>query len=319
MISDRPHRPARSVEEARAELMQCAGTHLDPEVVEILFWAIAQNRLTSGAGGRPSIIIVDPDASFRRLMRFRLQDEGIDCILRNTADGVEALLESRPSELLIVGVDALGATPLLQLRAVASRLGLTIPVVALLDTEARDSRVGWLKRGADDVMAKNADLEEIVVRIKAILHRAVLDRAGEASPEGITGRLEAMDLPDICQFLMLGVKTARVQLRADDGREATIWVHDGAIAHATCGDRVGEAAFYDALHFSSGHFVVNHGVRADTCTIDKDPTVLLMEGAHRLDESRVAAADVQGDAGRQARPFGAEEATPAPRAARSHP
>ncbi|MBI4759290.1 MAG: HD domain-containing protein, partial [Chloroflexi bacterium] len=34
MTTDRPHRPAKTVEEARAELRRCAGTQFDPQVVE---------------------------------------------------------------------------------------------------------------------------------------------------------------------------------------------------------------------------------------------------------------------------------------------
>jgi HD-GYP domain-containing protein (c-di-GMP phosphodiesterase class II) len=49
MISDRCYRPGMPEEDARAELLRCAGTQFDPEVVEAFLQAISAPPLSSGS------------------------------------------------------------------------------------------------------------------------------------------------------------------------------------------------------------------------------------------------------------------------------
>lgn len=289
MISDRRHRPARSMTEAREELMRCAGTQFDPEVVEMLFFAIAQIQAVGGSGGRPTVLIADPDVAFRRMLAFRLHDEGIDSVLRGSLDDVEVLLRNRPPEVLIADVDALGSSSVQQLRSIASRFGLVTPVVALVESAGSDFRARVSKLAADDVITKDSDLESIIDGVKAVLLRATKTRDGAgAEPQGISGSLGSMELPDISQFLLLGVKTAKVELHGKDGTLATIWFDDGAITHAVCGDRVGIEAFNEALGITDGGFRITHGLRADVRSIRVDATSVLMDGVRLLDERRAA-------------------------------
>src|SRR3712207_9355798 len=57
MTSDRPYRPALSVEQACEELVQGAGTQFDPEVVR----AFVEEVERSGAGGPPPSPLDDPE------------------------------------------------------------------------------------------------------------------------------------------------------------------------------------------------------------------------------------------------------------------
>jgi two-component system OmpR family response regulator len=59
----------------------------------------------------------------------------------------------------------------LVLDAVRAR-GLAVPVLVLTARDAVESRVGVLKRGADDYLAKPFAFEELLARIEAMLRRA---------------------------------------------------------------------------------------------------------------------------------------------------
>ncbi len=49
MIAERCYRPAMSEEAARAELLRCAGTQFDPEVVDAFLSAISAMLVSSGS------------------------------------------------------------------------------------------------------------------------------------------------------------------------------------------------------------------------------------------------------------------------------
>ena len=105
---------------------------------------------------------------------------------------------------------------------------------------------------------------------------------------GISGDLENLSLPDIVQTLAMGMKTARVTLKSN-GRKGRIWFEDGAARHASAADQEGEPAFYEMVRWSSGQFVIEHGVRSKRKTLDHDAMFLVMEGLRLLDESDEAA------------------------------
>jgi HD-GYP domain-containing protein (c-di-GMP phosphodiesterase class II) len=66
MTSDRPYRPAVTVDGAIAELRHCAGTHFDPQVVETLVEAVREQPLAGSELDMPTIAVpwpVDPARS----------------------------------------------------------------------------------------------------------------------------------------------------------------------------------------------------------------------------------------------------------------
>jgi HPt (histidine-containing phosphotransfer) domain-containing protein len=72
MIYDRSYRPARSQEQAVAELRRCAGTQFDPELVERVIAALP--------GGRAAVEVQSPSSS-QAAMRIGLHLEKLACAL----------------------------------------------------------------------------------------------------------------------------------------------------------------------------------------------------------------------------------------------
>jgi HD-GYP domain-containing protein (c-di-GMP phosphodiesterase class II) len=288
MTSDRRHRPAKSFEAARDELMRSAGTQLDPEVVEHLLAVVADRREAGATGSKATIVIVDLDAAYRRLLRLRLLDEGVDVLLRDSIRDVEPLLDTHRPDLIAADLGADGVHGLDWLRGTLQAKGARVPVAVLSQGGDRNLRLQSLRYGIDDFIEKESDLEETVARIRNILLRRPERNAGgaEAWTPGLSGRLEAMGLPEVLQFLSMGAKTARVRLTGDDGATGEVWFTHGAITHAVCGDRSGREALFALLLFDTGDFRIEHGVTADARTVDGETTHLVLEGLRRKDESR---------------------------------
>lgn len=287
MVSDRRHRPAKPLDEARNELMTVAGKQLDPEVVEVLLAAVSETMACGSAGTRPTVVLADFDTAYRRLLRLRLQDEGIEVVMRDTLVEVGPIVRGNPPGLIAADLGGEGVSGLARLREDASSGERRVPIVILAPTDDRTLRLACLKHGIDDFIAKDRDLEETVARIKNVLLRSSdrpLTIAAEGN-DGIRGRLEEMSLPDVVQFLSLGAKTAHVAVGDDEGPKGELWVEGGSLVHAAAGDARGEAALFEMLRWDSGQFRIHHGVTTADRSLEGDPMHLLLEGLRLRDEA----------------------------------
>jgi len=287
MGSPRPHRPAMRMEQAVDEIERHAGQQFDPEVVEVLIRVLEKIPAAFDGGEKPSVVLCDADAEFRKVLEMRLINDGYDVRCVATADeALEAILAAAP-HLVLAEVDSDGSDAFQLLRELRKDPAFQhVPFAFLARSESRLLKIRALRQGVDDFLVKESNLEELLARIQNILARESA-RRGEGlkrAKRGVTGQLDNLGLPDIVQTLTIGMKTALVALSHDDltGR---IWFRDGAVVHAKCGEIQGEAAFHVMARWKTGEFAIEHGVKSRRTTIDCDPMFLVMESMRLLDEA----------------------------------
>ena len=54
--------------------------------------------------------------------------------------------------------------------------------------------------------------------------------------------------------------------------------------HAEAGAKISDEAFYEMVRWTSGEFVIEHGVKSKESSISQDSMFLLMEGLRLMDE-----------------------------------
>lgn len=110
-----------------------------------------------------------------------------------------------------------------------------------------------------------------------------------AAARGFEGTIQGATLHDLIQMecLTMSTRAVRVTRGARTGR---IFFTGGQIVHAETADLSGERALFELLGWAGGHFSFEEGVRPMEDTIDRDWHGLLLEAAHRLDETAHAAA-----------------------------
>jgi len=231
--------------------------------------------------------IVDPDRQFRRLLRLRLQDAGLEVVEAVSHDkALETMLKS-PPELVLVDLDSGPPAAFQLLQEMQQDPALArMPIAFLSRRRDRVARLRALRQGVDDFLDKREDVVELVARIENILIREAIRARGESrrNRRGITGDLENLSLAEIIQTLAIGMKTACVSVRSA-GREGRIWFEAGAPRHAATGALTGEPAFYEMVRWTAGEFVIEHGQRSRQSSLSKDAIFLLMEGLRLMDES----------------------------------
>lgn len=166
-----------------------------------------------GRDGAKRILIVDDEATIRDVLRRYLERQGF--AVNEAADGREALkLVERGApdlvvlDLMLPGMDGFSLAD--RLRRVNP-----VPIVMLTAKGELEDRIQGLEMGADDYIVKPFSPREVVLRVMAVLRRAVPDLATAAAP---------LDLGD----LALDPKTRHVEV---EGRQVNLTAKEFDLLH----------------------------------------------------------------------------------------
>ena len=148
----------------------------------------AEAPLRRPDGSAVRVLVVDDEPSLAELLDSVLRYEGWD--IQVAGDGktaVRAAREFRPDAVIL---DVM--LPDISGIEVLSRLRAELPHVCVLFLTARDAvedRIAGITAGGDDYVTKPFSLEEVLARLRGLLRRAGLARAGGASAELVAGDL----------------------------------------------------------------------------------------------------------------------------------
>jgi DNA-binding response OmpR family regulator len=125
---------------------------------------------------RDTILLVDDDAGVRDVVAFTLRREGFE--VDEERDGPAALESGRSGRYSLVVLDVMlpGLSGVDVCRAL--RAESDVPILMLTARDAEADRVLGLELGADDYVTKPFSSAELLSRVRAILRRRELDRAG---------------------------------------------------------------------------------------------------------------------------------------------
>lgn len=135
----------------------------------------------SARGPRPRVLVVDDEPNIRELLSAALTLHGFE--VHAAGDGaaaLEAVAAGRP-DIVVLDValpDMPGFTVTRLLRAADSE----VPVLFLTARDGVEDRIAGLAAGGDDYVTKPFSLDEVVLRLRAILRRS---KPREESPDGV--------------------------------------------------------------------------------------------------------------------------------------
>jgi two-component system response regulator RegX3 len=132
-----------------------------------------------------TILLVDDDAGVRDVVAFTLRREGFE--VDEERDGPAALESGRSGRYSLVVLDVMlpGLSGVDVCRAL--RAESDVPILMLTARDAEADRVLGLELGADDYVTKPFSSAELLSRVRAILRRRELDRAGGTTVRKLGG------------------------------------------------------------------------------------------------------------------------------------
>lgn len=117
----------------------------------------------------PRIAIVDDDPLLRELLVDYLGSQGYEAWPCEGGAALRARFETSAPDCVILDLVMPGEDGLSVLRWL--RAGSDVPVIMLTSNDAATDRIVGLEMGADDYVAKPADLRELLARVRSVLRR----------------------------------------------------------------------------------------------------------------------------------------------------
>jgi two-component system response regulator MprA len=136
-----------------------------------------------------SLLVVDDDASLRRMLDRTLSAEGF--AVETAVDGGGALVavERSVPEVIVLDVGLPGLDGLAVCRRLRAK-GISTPIIMLTARDAVPDRVAGLESGADDYLVKPFATEELVARIRALTRRGHAE-SGDLAVGGLALQTQA--------------------------------------------------------------------------------------------------------------------------------
>jgi two-component system phosphate regulon response regulator OmpR len=119
----------------------------------------------------PHLLVVDDDERLRALLQRYLSSNGFRVSAAANAADARALMKSMAFDLLILDVMMPGESGFDLTKSV--RASLSVPILMLTARGEAEDRIKGLEHGADDYLAKPFEPRELLLRVNALLRRAV--------------------------------------------------------------------------------------------------------------------------------------------------
>lgn len=130
------------------------------------------------------LLLVEDDPKLGPQLQAALNNAGYATDLSVDGIDAEAMGDIEPYDLIVLDLGLPGQSGLSILQNWRSQENAT-PVIILTARDGWEDKVSGFKAGADDYLAKPFQLEELLVRINAVLRRSAGLKPGELAVEGL--------------------------------------------------------------------------------------------------------------------------------------
>lgn len=166
----------------------------------------------------PHIIVVDDEAPAREMVGDYLRMNGFGVTLCDGGKSLRSEIAKATPDLVVLDLNMPEEDGLSIVRDLKARTN--IPVIMLTATASPIDRVVGLELGADDYLAKPAELRELLARVRSVLRR--MAPAKPVAPAAAAPVAPAAPVAAVANHVRFGTKWLDLDargLRDDDGNE----------------------------------------------------------------------------------------------------
>ena len=116
------------------------------------------------------ILIVDDEADIRDILQFNLENAGFNVEAASSAEEALEMLSGRHSLILLDVM--MGGMSGFQMAEKLRNEGNEIPIIFLTAKDRHDDLMTGFASGADDYISKPFSIQEVIVRVTAVLKRS---------------------------------------------------------------------------------------------------------------------------------------------------
>jgi hypothetical protein len=240
----------------------------------------------SAQGGRidrqKDIFIISEVCDISSQFIMHLKEEGYQLTEIRDFEEVQHLYENHRPDIIILNYDSYPHHALRFSRFL--KCSSSILLYAFTTIHNPSLIMSLLDAGFNDVFTPPFNYDIIVARINST---AILVQQDEdpAKKRGLRGTLDELPLEDLMQILAMSKRNVCIMLDREPLEKALIYVRNGKIVHARCGDISGMDAVHRVMGWhDEGSFTIEPVMEYPPDNIEMSTTSLLLEGFRRLDE-----------------------------------
>ena len=225
------------------------------------------------------VLIVDDDRDYLAMMDdsfSALSESRWQVYTASSADEALEILKTGQVQLVVLDVN----TPVLDTSQFPGSLRQHHPKlkqVVMASMATSENRAASLAGGADLFLEKPVSPEGL----KSVFAR-LCELLGWAAPEDFQGVLRSVGLPDLVQMECMAANSSIIELYGEQSL-GRIYIKDGQVIHAVCGEISGEGALHKMLALTGGTFELHEFELPPERTINRTWEFLLA-GAKRQRE-----------------------------------
>jgi len=226
------------------------------------------------AKGLKKVLIVDDEETLTWSMSKSLSKDRdkYEVIVANTGKEALNLLKKNEIDLVISDIRMPDINGLDLLVKVKKEFPQT-QVIIMTAYGSSDVQKEANRRGSVFYIEKPFEINDI--------RKIILDLIGRK--KGFRGKVVGLQLTDVIQMNCLSRLTTALTVTRD-GEKGVIYLNEGEVIHAECGEEKGTEAFYRILSWQEGEFISNIGVAPPMQTIYQNWEHLLVEAMRRNDD-----------------------------------
>lgn len=224
---------------------------------------------------KKQILLVDDEAYILDMISWYLSEdqEIYDIISAESAEQAIEIIAREAISLVVADINMGGMSGLDLLAYIRNRYP-QIKVILMTGEKSEQIRKDVQQSGCLHFLQKPLEMKS--------LKKLIADELGKTD-EGFCGTLKNIHLTDLIQLCCHAAINTAIRV-FKGGKDGMIFIREGEIAHAVCGDNIGESAFYEILGWKSGRFETLGEMPISQISISKSWHHLLMEAARKTDE-----------------------------------
>ena len=117
------------------------------------------------------ILIVDDEAGIREILQFNLENAGFEVDCASSAEEALEILDNRHS-LILLDVMMGGMSGFMMAEVLRKERDNQIPIIFLTAKSSENDLLTGFSSGGDDYISKPFSIQEVIVRVKAVLKRS---------------------------------------------------------------------------------------------------------------------------------------------------
>ncbi len=283
-----PGSPEGALDSVRRRLQALSGRLFSPEIVDAYLQVLEGRRGRLSPKSQKDIFVVSEPNEVSKTLSRHLRQQGYRTVEIGDFDEAEALYNRKRPDVIVMNYDQ-DPERTLALCQQIRRDSRTL-LYAFTNQNKPSLVLRLLGSGFNDILVSPVDYAIVTRRINNSLAVLTPSEGPSSASGGFSATFQELPFVDLVQALAQSQRSVHVRIARSNGEQASLYLRDGEMVHASCGQAAGEDAVFQIIRWrDDGSFRLEPVRDFPPDNIGSPNDFILMEGLRLLDESTLEA------------------------------